>query len=168
MTNTFTSKSNNHRNNHSTTRRIKKGWKKPFNSARRLKESPTIPDNYYQSDDDDDSWDGWSWDDDDASSYESWYPYHCICHDNEGHRAKNDEKRYNQQFRQRKQARRSCVRWNYEMNLCFDYDDNQCDDDCMDDGYYSEGSCEDSARYNYMLNLSKKLGCPLGMLLPSY
>ncbi len=167
MTNTFTSKSNDHRKNHSTTRRTKKDWKKAFDSERNLKEHPTIKDDYYQSDDDDDSWDCWSWDDD-ASSYESWYPYHCICHDNEGHRAKNDEKRYNQQFRQRKQARRSCVRWNYEMNLCFDYDDNQCDDDCMDDGYYSEGSCEDSARYNYMLNLSKKLGCPLGMLLPSY
>ena len=62
VTKTFTSK---HDRKPSKTRAVKKDWKKVFDSARKLKEHPTIEDDYYQSDNDDDSWYGWSWDDDD-------------------------------------------------------------------------------------------------------
>ncbi len=108
----------------SKTRAVKKRYKKNFTSDRKLKESPTIPNNHYQSDDDDDdSWDGWSCDDSWISD-EFFRPYRCVCIVNEGHKDRDDPNVFQQQFHQRKQARKTCIRWNRMLS---DWNDSDPD-----------------------------------------
>jgi hypothetical protein len=121
------------------TRAVKKDWKKVFELARKLKESPIIPNNYYQSDydddDDDSSWDGWSYDDSSHISDEYYMNYACVCIVNEGHKDRNDPNMFQQQFYQRKQTRKACIKWNrmVSLGLCYgkyNYDIEYILDDC--------------------------------------
>ena len=164
MTKTFTLK-HDQKKNCSETRRIKKGWKKPFNSARRLKESPTISNNYY--DDDNDSWfvpHWWSYplysydSDSDSDSYVYIYKYCyqcCVCDVNEGHNARYNPDLYQQTFHQRKQARKSCDKWkreryDYYYNESKDYCNNSSDEDNSDrdwdESSYDSNSSDDGDR----------------------
>lgn len=158
VTKTFTSKDEKHR---SETRRIKKGWKNVFASARKLKESPIIP-NYY-----DDEYLFFhlqlpdplcAYDSDSVSDSDSNYVYVyqyiyqcCVCDFNEGHKARDNPDVYQQPFHQRKQARRSCDKWKrehydyyynesrnyYNENNSSDEDDGDCD---WDESSYDSNS----------------------------